>query len=204
MLSAFELVPVVSWLFLRAKCHSCRVRIPVRVPLVEAWSGLLALVAYLHADGDVLRAICFFLATWALLLILVIDVRTKTIPDALTLTVFLPGLAFRWLTDGAVPTYAPLLLAGFFLFQWIVSHGRWVGMGDVLLAAAIGVLVGTAHLALWTLLLAYGFGASAAILLLLARRLHRGDMVPFGPFLVLGAYVALFMGDMLAPVPALL
>lgn len=203
-LSPFELVPLLSWLFLRGTCRSCGVRIPARVPFVEAWSGLLAADAYLQTGGDLPRAACFFVAVWALLVIAVIDVRTKTIPDALTLTVFLAGLALRWLTDGAVPTYAPLLLAGFFLFQWAVSRGRWVGMGDVLLAAAIGVLVGTAHLALWTLLLAYGFGASTAIVLLLLKCLRRGDMVPFGPFLVLGAYVALFMGEMLAPVPTLL
>ncbi len=202
-LSPVELVPLASWLFLRGTCRSCGARIPARVPLVEAWCGLLAAAAYLQADGDLLRAACFFLALWALALIAVVDLRTKTIPDALTFTVFVAGLASRWLADGTVPTYAPLLLAGFFLFQWVVSRGRWVGMGDVLLAAAIGVLVGTAHLALWTLLLAYGFGASVTIVLLLAKRLRRGDMVPFGPFLVIGAYVALFMGDMLAPVPTL-
>lgn len=202
-LSPVELIPLASWFFLRGRCRSCDARIPARVPFVEAWSGVLAAGAHLQPNSDVFPAICFFVALWALMLIAIIDMRTKTIPDALTLTVFLAGLALRWLTDGAVPTYAPLLLAGFFLFQWIVSRGRWVGMGDVLLAGAIGVLVGTAHLALWTLLLAYGFGASAVIVLLLAKRLHRGDMVPFGPFLVLGAYVALFMGDMLAPVPTL-
>ena len=208
VLAPYELVPLFSWLLLRGKCRTCGARISPRLPLVEAASGLLAFTAYAlvsdnpQMDGNLALVALLFLGMWALLLIAVIDLRTRTIPDALTVVTFVAGMAFHWVrVEGAIPTLAPLVLAGFFLLQWLVSRGRWVGTGDILLAAAIGMLVGTVQGAVWTILLAYSFGASVAIVLLLAKKLRRGDMIPFGPFLVAGAYAAIVLSDSLAPIP---
>lgn len=199
-LAPYELVPIVSWLFLRGKCRMCAARISARLPLIEAVSGLLAYVA-LSLAGDIAQAALLFIGMWGLLLIAVIDLRTRTIPDVLTVVVFVAGIAHHWMLHGTIPTISPLVLAGFFLAQWLVSRGRWVGTGDILLAAAIGMLVGTVQGALWTLLLAYAFGASVAIALLSLKKLRRGDMIPFGPFLVLGAYCALLLGESLVEIP---
>lgn len=195
-----ELIPIVSWLFLRGKCRTCGARIPVRLPLVEAVSGILALAA-VEAVSFLPHAIPLFLALWALLLILVIDLRTSTIPDSLTLTAFAAAAAFQWLHAGAVPVLAPVIGAGFFAAQWLVSRGRWVGSGDILLAAAIGMLVGTVQGAVWMLLIAYAFGANVAVILILSKRLARGSMIPFGPFLVIAGYLVLFLGETLPPLP---
>lgn len=200
-LKVFELVPLFSWLVLRGKCRTCRMSITARLPLVEASSGLLAVVAYALVDGDPLQTAIFFVGLWALLLIAIVDLRTSTIPDALTVVTFAAGIAFHWVRAGTIPTIAPLVLAGFFLFQWIVSRGRWVGTGDILLAAAIGMLIGSVQGALWTLLIAYGFGASVAIVLLLLKKLRRNDMVPFGPFLVFAAYAVIIVAEYLPEIP---
>ncbi len=207
-LAPYELIPLVSWLVLRGKCRTCGAHISARLPLVEATSGLLAAIAYAlvldnpETNGSLPLTALLFVGLWALLLIAVIDFRTRTIPDALTVVVFIAGILFHWLrVGGSIPTLAPLILAGFFLAQWLVSRGRWVGTGDILLAAAIGMLVGRVQGALWTLILAYAFGASIAIVLLSLKKLRRGDMIPFGPFLVLGAYVAIILNDSLAPIP---
>lgn len=199
-LSAFELLPLVSWLVLRAKCRSCHGRIPARVPFVEVASGLMAAAASVYADHALVVAACFFVALWALLLIAVIDLRTGMIPDVLTLTVFVAAIAYHWFSAGTIPVLAPLVGAGFFALQWLVSRGRWVGSGDIFLAAAIGMLVGTAQGAVWMLLLAYIIGANVAIILLLFKRLKRRDMIPFGPFLVIAGYVVLFLGEILPPI----
>lgn len=196
-LSPLELVPIASWLALRGTCRSCGARIPLRVPFVEALSGALAYAAVMHAGNEGLPAACLFLALWSLLLIAVIDIRTKTIPDALTLVAFAAGLAFQWVTTGTIPTLGPLVAFGFFALQWLVSRGRWIGSGDVLLAAAAAVVVGSPTGALWLILLSYSFGASIAIALLLLRRLRRGDMVPFGPFIVIATYAVLLLGERL-------
>lgn len=198
-LSPLELIPILSWIFLRGRCRSCKTLIPVRVSLVELFSGILAFAAMYATGGDVVLAIPFFIALWSLLLIAVIDTHTKTIPDVLTLVVFITAIAYQLFAFGTVPYVAPLILAGFFLLQWVLSRGRWVGSGDILLAAAIGMLVGTIDAAVWTLLASYAIGANVAIVLILAKKLRRGDMVPFGPFLVLAAYVVLLAGTALPP-----
>lgn len=201
VLSPLELVPVFSWAFLRARCRSCGARIPVRVPLVEAFSAVLAAAAFLHAPEEPLRAVSLFLALWALLLIAVVDLRTRTIPDALTLTAFFAAVLYQWSAHGAVPVLAPSIGAAFFAVQWLVSRGRWVGSGDVFLAAAVGMLAGTPEGAVWMILVAYGVGASVAIVLLAFRKLSRGDSVPFGPFLVFAGYAVFLLGSDLPPLP---
>lgn len=200
VLSPFELVPLFSWLFLRAKCRTCSGRISVRVPFVECFSALLALFAVYHA-GALPAVIALFAALWALLLIAVIDTRTRTIPDVLTFTAFASALAYQWLATGTIPVVAPFIAASFFGTQWLLSRGRWVGSGDILLAAATGMLVGTPQAALWLLMASYAIGANVAIVLILRKKLSRGDMIPFGPFLVVAAYAVLFAGEALPPFP---
>ena len=196
-LAPYELIPLLSWLFLAGRCRTCRTSIPRRVFLVELGSGLLGALAVLRAGDSLPLALLLLVGLWALFILAVIDLRTRMIPDVLTLTAFVAGIAFHWASYGTIPTIAPLVAAGFFLLQWAVSRGRWVGTGDILLAGAIGMLVGTVQGAIWALLIAYAVGANVAIVLLLRKKLSRGDMIPFGPFLVLGAILVLFLGDAL-------
>jgi leader peptidase (prepilin peptidase)/N-methyltransferase len=203
VLSPLELIPLFSWIILRAKCRTCGGRIPARVPFVECLSALLAVFALFHAGDVVHTAIALFVALWALLLIAVIDVRTRTIPDVLTFIAFAGALAYQWLATGTIPVVAPIIAASFFGAQWLLSRGRWVGSGDILLAAATGMLVGTPQAALWLLMASYAIGANVAIVLILRKKLSRGDMIPFGPFLVVAAYAVLFAGPALPPFPAL-
>lgn len=196
-LSPIELVPILSWIFVRGRCRACGARIPARVALIEAVSGVVALASLYAAGGVVPSAIPLFAALWLLLLIAVIDADTGTIPDVLTFGTFAAALAYRWLSAGDVPVAAPLIAAGFFALQWGLSRGRWVGSGDILLSGAIGMLVGTAQGAVWMLLLSYIIGANVAIVLIATKRLSRGDAIPFGPFLVAAGYLVLLLGGQL-------
>lgn len=207
-LSPLELVPLLSWIALRGTCRTCGSRIPMRVPLVELGSGVIGAIAVMHpvfdgsprGHGGPLLAIILLVGLWALFIIAVIDLRTRTIPDALTLTVAVAGLLFHWLQSDIVPIVTVLIAAGFFGVQWAVSRGRWVGSGDVLLAGAIGALLGTVSATVWMLLLSYIVGAIVAIALLATKRLRRGDMIPFGPFLVVAAFLVMMFGDYLPDV----
>ncbi len=201
VLLPFELIPLLSWVLLRGRCRTCKERISLRVPLLEIVSGFLGVIALAHANEVLWIAIPFFLALWSLLLIAIIDLRTQTIPDILTFVAFVSALVYQWFSFHTIPAFAPVLSAAFFAVQWLVSRGRWVGMGDVLLAAACGMLVGTPAGALWLLLIAYAFGASIAITLLALGKLKRRDMIPFGPFLVFAAYCVLLLGEQLPTVP---
>jgi leader peptidase (prepilin peptidase) / N-methyltransferase len=195
-LTPSELVPIASWVYLRGRCRSCASSITVRVPFVELVSGVMAVAAVVFA-GSYITAAFFFIALWALLLIAVIDARTGTIPDLLTCIAFIAATLFQWFTLGVVPIVAPLIAAGFFFAQWSYSRGRWVGSGDIALAAVIGMLIGTTQGVVWMLLFAYIIGATVAIVLLLTRCLSRKDTIPFGPFLVAAGYAVLFLGETL-------
>lgn len=200
-LSPLELVPILSYVFLRGRCRTCKTPISARLPLVEIVSGVLGFLALWKADHDILSAGLLLLALWALFLIAVIDLKTKTIPDVLTAVVFLCSLAFHFVRESHFSFVSVLIGAGFFLLLWLVSRGRWVGSGDILLAGAIGMLVSDIGLMVWALMVSYIVGAGIAVVLLLTKKLHRGSMVPFGPFLVLAAFIVFFFGEYFPPLP---
>ena len=204
-IAARDNVPVVSWLLLRGRCRSCAVPISARYPLVELAMG--ATFAAVGARVGLAASLPgFLLFAWLLLVVAVIDARTRRIPNRLTypltpaLLVALtvaglisghPGWALRALGGGLAAFIALLTLA-------LISP-RGMGMGDVKLAAFIGV--GLGYLGWGHVLLGVfgGFllGGVAAIGLMLLRIRGRKDLIPFGPYLAMGALAALLAGDAL-------
>lgn len=206
-LSAMDLIPVLSFIMLGGRCRYCRKPISWQYPLVELASALLFVLAFVHvlAEGsgwglDVLvSGLLLAIALWLLLLIAVFDGRTGLIPDELNLPLLAVGIAYTYVTGG-MPWMALVVCGGFFLFQWIVSRGTWVGSGDIILAAGIGALVGTVPQALLVLLLAYIMGALVASALLVRRRKTLKSSLAFGPFLAGAGMVVALWGDRLLQV----
>jgi leader peptidase (prepilin peptidase) / N-methyltransferase len=193
-LRVWELVPMFSWLALRGKCARCHAHIPAVFTLIEAISGLLFVAALSHVSFDPIAALPVALALWAMLCIALCDIRTRTIPDVLTLVVALCGVILR-LHDHTLPLLAVAIGAGFFGMQWIVSRGKWVGTGDILLGGALGVLLGTWSLTLLMIWFAYVLGLVFILALLPFRGLNMNARIAFGPFIVLGAAVSLLWGE---------
>lgn len=193
-LRAWELIPVLSYAWLRGKCFGCRNSIPLRYPLVELSTALL-FVFSLTLEPRPVAALGLAGALWLLLLIAVVDLRTMGIPDALNVPFIAAGLIATLLRGDGVDWIAPLLGAGFFGAQWLLSRGAWVGSGDILLAIGIGFLLADWRLMLLCLLLAYVAGACVAAALLLSGRVKKGDYIPFGPFLALGALLTVAWGE---------
>lgn len=194
VLRVWELVPVFSWCVLRGKCARCKAEIPAVFTVIEAVSGLLFVAALYYGSFDFLIAVPVAYALWAMLCIALIDIRTRTIPDLLSFIVALCGVLLR-VQDHHVPLVAVLIGAGFFGLQWIASGGRWVGSGDILLGAALGVLLGTWQLTVLMLWFAYVSGLLFVMVCLPFRKLDLNAHIPFGPFIVLGAALALFFGN---------
>jgi leader peptidase (prepilin peptidase)/N-methyltransferase len=196
-------VPVVSWLVLRGRCRSCEAPIGAQSALVEIGCGVLfGLIAWRIGPSWSLPG--FLLFGWLLLVVAVIDLHTRRIPNRLTypLTPALlallsaaavlegtPGLALRALLGGLAAFALLLVLA-------LISP-RGMGMGDVKLAGFIGIGLGYLGLAYVWLGLFTGFllGGVLAGLLLALRLRTRKDHIPFGPSLALGAVVALLAGQ---------
>lgn len=194
-LRAWELVPVLSRLWLRGSCGGCGARIPVLYAFLEVASALLFALAALSVPGAPAVAALLALTLWILLLIAVIDLRTTMIPDVLTIAFAVSGLLLALALHRA-SIAGPILGTAVFALQWRVSRGRWVGSGDVLLGGAIGMALGSWIDTLLALGLAYIIGA-AVVSVALVLRVRVGRAVPFGPFLAAATMILLLWAPQL-------
>lgn len=194
-LQPLELLPLLSFLWMQGRCRGCAAHISWQYPVVEAASMLVFVSALPVARFALLSALALGIGLWALLLIAIIDARTCTIPDVLTLIVAVAGLVWQLLSTQNFPLGSSLVLGGFFTLQWLFSRGKWIGSGDVLLGFAIGMLLGSIPLSVTTLLLTYVGGSIVVLLLLATKRISRSARVAFGPMLAAGAYVSLLAGE---------
>jgi leader peptidase (prepilin peptidase) / N-methyltransferase len=196
-------VPVVSWLLLRGRCRSCRTRISIRYPIVELGTAVLFVAAAVRLGATwQLPAFCVFFAS--LLAISMIDLDHFIIPNRViypTLAVTIPMLVVAAAADGSwshLRNAAVGGVAGFgALFVIHVISPRGMGFGDVRLAGVIGMMLGWLGLRYLFLGLFLGFLLAAVIGLgLIAARLRtRKDAVPFGPFMAMGAVLAVLWGQ---------
>lgn len=188
-----DLIPVISFLWLRGRCRSCRERISWQYPLVEAISGGLFLLAYFHEGGRLMPALFLGLTLWLFFLESFLDARTGLLPDALTMPLLFLSIVFAALSS-PFSIYGPIIGAAFFGLQWLLSRGRWVGSGDIFIGAAMGFLLLDWRLLVLALFAAYIIGALFASVLLMFRSKKLSDHLPFVPFLALGTLVALLWG----------
>jgi len=199
-ITALENVPVLSWLILRGKCSACAARISARYPLVELATALLsAYVAWRF--GFTAKAFAGLLFVWALVALACIDLDTFYLPDNITLPLAWAGLLvnlFGLFTElpsavlGAVAGYLTLWTV-YWLFKWATGK-EGMGYGDFKLLAAIGAWLGWQALPT-VILLSSLVGAVIGITLLAVSRRGRDTPLPFGPYLVVAALIALFWGD---------
>jgi leader peptidase (prepilin peptidase) / N-methyltransferase len=194
-IAAYDNVPVLSWLLLGGRCRSCGARIPARYPLVELAVGVaFALTAVvLHDEPAELALGLILVATLAA--VTLTDLERRVIPNAILIAAAIAGVAIVAATDpssfgeraiSALAAGGALLLAG-------LAYPGGMGMGDVKLAAVMGLYLGSAVAA--ALLVAVLAGAVAGIGLMIARGGGRKQAIPFGPFLSLGGVVGLLAGD---------
>ena len=191
----YDNVPVLAWLWLRGRCRACRSAISPRYPLVEATTAALcAGVLLSHSSA---AAITLGLLTVLVLVpIAAIDLEHHVIPNRITAPAALLALVLGTSLDPAgEPSrlIAAAAAGGFFLFAAVVSP-RGMGMGDVKLAALLGLLLG-AEVAP-ALLIALVAGVLVGVIVI-ARRApgeRRRAGVPFGPFLALGGLTAIYAG----------
>ncbi len=199
-IGARDNVPVVSWLLLRGRCRACGARISAEYPLVElATAALFAASAALVDPVYAASLAAPFLGI--MLAIAVIDARHRVVPNRIvfpTLALFAVAIVVGDLVGGGVDAVdggIGLALYGVPLFLVAVAVPQGMGMGDVKLAALIGLVLGSFGLsyvgvAAGVGVIGGGIGALVALVLGAGRR----DQIPFGPFLAGGAVVAALLG----------
>jgi len=195
-------IPLLSFALLRGRCRACGASIPWRYPLVEALTGILFALTVVRF-GVTLQAAVLLTFLAGLIVISFIDLDHQIIPNVITL----PGIPLGLLT-GLLFRDPPLLdrligaLAGagflyLVLFYGGVLYGQEaMGEGDLNLIAMVGAFLGWKAVIV-TILVGCLVGSVLGLSLIALRRLGRRQHIPFGPFLSLGAVVALFWGDRL-------
>lgn len=191
----YELIPVVSWLAQGGKCRSCGVKLSAQYPVVEAVNGAMWLLTGILFRGDWLTVGLYCLLFSMLLVLSVIDWREFIIPNGINLVIFLLGVV-RLVTDlGNWPLYLiGMLSVGLvFLLLHIATGGNGLGMGDVKLVAAAGLLLGWPRM-----ILAILVGSLAGALIHSARmKRGAGRKLAFGPYLAAGIWFSALVGDTL-------
>jgi len=196
-------VPVVSWLILRGRCRDCDAAISSRYPLVELAAGLLFAVVALRFGPAWELPAYLYLAAMGVALSL-IDLDVKRLPNAIVLPSY-PVLAGLLLlpavADGRWDDYVRALvgMAALFAFYFALAfvHPAGMGFGDVKLAGVLGLALGWLG---WGVLALGGFlgfllGGVVGGGLMLAGRATRRSAIPFGPFMIAAAFVAVLAGQ---------
>jgi leader peptidase (prepilin peptidase) / N-methyltransferase len=206
-LSPLELIPVVSWLFLKGKCRACGKTIDPLLPAVEAMATLVAVwAASLFSDPWLLWASAVF--GWALLGLACIDARHFILSDELTLPLIPAGLAVALLllpdrleanVIGAVAAGAAFWALRI-AYQWIRQR-EGLGMGDVKLAAAAGAWVGWDGIASVVLIAALVGIAAVLLSRLRGTIVSAADRVPFGTHLCIAIWLVWLYGPLTIGIP---
>ncbi|MFA6039637.1 MAG: prepilin peptidase [Candidatus Peribacteraceae bacterium] len=192
-LGALELIPLLSFAFLRGQCGSCAARIPWLYPLIEFFSGLLFVLALFLEGFAFLPATLLALTLWSFFLVTVMDAQTGYVSDYLSFPFLALGVAYAFFSP-PLQLAAPLIGAGVFAVQWGVSRGFWVGSGDIIVGAAMGFLLRDWRLLVVALFLSYIIGTLVAVTLMLLKIKSLKDRMVFVPFLFVGTLLTMLFG----------
>lgn len=225
----YDNIPVLSWLFLRGKCRSCKTSISARYPLVEAGTGVaFAAVAVWVTHGwggvstgsttglgsttgvalavGILMLVAFLYLAAASVALALIDLDVHRLPNSIVFPSYVVGIVLLGAAGLVSGDYAALLRAGIGLAAlWAVylvmalAYPGGMGFGDVKLAGVLGLFIGYVG---WGSLIVGAFsafllGGLFALGLLIARRANRKSGIPFGPWMLAGAWVGVFFGNTL-------
>jgi leader peptidase (prepilin peptidase)/N-methyltransferase len=208
-ITAWQNIPVVSWLVLRGRCASCKTKISARYPLVELVTGILSAWVAWHFGFGV-PAACALLVTWSLIALTGIDIDHQLLPDNITLPLMWAGLVAAVAMGPAIGAAVPVspkdavigATAGY-LSLWLIFHAfklvtgkEGMGYGDFKLFAALGAWLGWKLLPL-VIMLSAATGAVLGILMIALRGRDRSAPMPFGPYLAAAGWIAMMYGDAL-------
>jgi prepilin signal peptidase PulO-like enzyme (type II secretory pathway) len=207
----YDNIPVLSFLMLGGKCRHCGKPISWQYPLVELVTGALFLLAFNYQFSifnfqtitnyqlPIINFIELF-KLWFLIsvmiVIFVIDLRWYLILDAVTL----PAAALVFILNLMLGfSWQNLLISGiiggsFFLIQFVISRGKWIGGGDIRLGLLMGLALGWPHV-LAAIFMAYFIGSIVGIGLIIGKKKEWGSRVPMGTFLTLATLITMFWGS---------
>ena len=199
-LRAWENIPVISYLFLQAKCSSCGSKISIQYPAVELITAIASLLAA-YTFGVTIQTVAALFLTWVLITLTLIDLKTQLLPDSITLPLLWLGIllsffdVFTDLTSSVVGAMAGYLIlwSVYQLFK-LLTGKEGMGFGDFKLLAALGAWIGYSYLP-QIILVSSVVGSVFGISMLIIGKTKQQQPIPFGPYLAVAGWIALLWGE---------
>ncbi len=205
-LGFWDLFPLFSYLFLKGRCRYCRRKIDIQYFLVELFTGFVFALGYwfyfVYQAGflnNILFLTFYLVISLFLIVIFIYDLKYYLVLDVVVWPAIIISFLFNFLT-GHISLFNLLLAGGggvlFFGLQFIVSKGKWVGGGDILIGLLAGFIVGWPNIII-AIFTAYILGSVIGIFLLSTRKKQWSSPIPFGPFLVFGIFLSMLFGNII-------
>lgn len=212
-LAAQDLVPILSWLFLRGRCRYCKKPISWQYPAVELITAVVFVASYswwptdLHTTGGWLLFVTWLVAAVGLVALAVYDLRFMLLSNRILYPTFFIALAGQlayillfsndiahssWLLAPSI-----LIASGVFWLLFMASNGRWIGYGDVRLGLITGTLLANPAKSAAMIFIASLLGSLVAAPGLISRKKTMNSRLPYGPFLIVATGIVLLFGDSL-------
>lgn len=200
----YDLIPFFSYILLAGKCRECKKVISLQYPIVEIVTAILFVLIY-QKFGFSLESLFLLIIFSTLIVIAAYDILHSKIPDVCSYIAIFFAIGFIvykllqnqdlgntsvWLSYA----YGLAIGLGFFGLLVIVSREKWMGAGDAILGAFMGILLGYPNIIV-ALFLAFILGSLTSLLLIAVKKKNFKDAIPFGPFLVGATIIAFFWGQ---------
>lgn len=201
VLQADDLLPLISYLILGGRCRYCKKPISMQYPMVEMFFGLLTMLLYWQFGLSVTLFV-FIVIGFILTALMVIDILDGLLPNGLIIMLVIMVFFGLILTQASGQIWINAILGGligfgFYMSLWLITLGKGVGVGDIKLGFALGLLIGLPAVTYITVL-AFVMGGLYVLPLLVIGAKGMKSKIAFGPFMILAYFLVLFMGERLS------
>lgn len=206
----YDLIPIVSWVYLDGKCRYCNAKIGVLEPILEVGLATVFVVSYVFWPNelnnwvDIALFVSWLVSVVGLSILLIYDAKWFLLPNKIVfpliglgvitsvLYVIKFGFSIEVLSSLLISLF---VLAGIYYVIYVLSKHQYIGFGDIKLGIALALLVFDARLAILTLFLANFIGVLVILPGLLSKKVSRRTRIPFGPFLILAYFISVVFGS---------
>lgn len=191
----YDMVPIFSWLILRGKCRFCNKRISMQYLLVEIATGLLFVLGGLLIV-DILEIILYIIVVSFFVVLFIYDAIKYIVPDRIVIPAIIAVIAINYFVSKDARAILLGAIAGalWFLIQFVLSRGKWVGGGDIRIGILMGSLVG--YPLIWLALgIAYVAGSILALILIATGQKTLKSRLPFATLLLPSAFIVWLFGE---------
>lgn len=209
-LSAQDLIPVFSWLYLRGRCRYCKKPISIQYPTVELAAAVVFVLSYLYWPNPLQGGQLVLFVTWlacsvGLLALLLYDLKWMILPNTIlypTLLaavagqlIYLVGFEPHKLHALVIWGWSVVIASGIFWLLFTASKGKWIGYGDVRLGWLTGTLLMGPLKSALMIFIASAIGTLVILPLIAADKKKLSAKIPYGPYLITATFICMLFGD---------